>query len=483
MEVTSVMSTEEEVALVEPQCMVDWDRVQPVFSPPSFDLSSLLKEAVSWESHHAEHEETSTFGGASDGQADPPHDLKRKACSIADPAPNAPKKPKRSHAHRQLKRNQQITEGGHNTAAKVASANVLGAILAEAAQRILKTSIQLEDLPASSCGYRAKSQRSSPRDVHTLEYYRSLGYTVLKNDGFQTFPIINSTTNQIISMVVGKPKNDPTFDTSCAGAFSAMEHARENETFSLREIYHQRGDFAVVNTGITRGPGSDAPINLHNGVHSNAVQDLLNNHHLRRLATYASAVFSFWAPRLFKYYKDHLDPLLERMKNLEKNFEKSVFTSAAFNFGPCVCTIAHRDCMNCPFGWCAIQSLGNFDHTLGGHLVIKELKLLIEFPPGPVILIPSAVFTHANTPVQAGEKRASFTQYCAGALFRYVDNNFMTQDAFQASVSQEEFEMKMKEKKTRWKDGLGLFSTLDELFEDAKRRAEQAADNVEEGQL
>ncbi|KAJ2911680.1 hypothetical protein MD484_g8734, partial [Candolleomyces efflorescens] len=442
------------------ECIPDWDHVQPVFSPPSFDLSPLLKEAVDWDSHHAEHDEMLNFSGA-DGP-DAPQDLKRKACDAAEATPSTPKKIKRSHAHRQLKRNQKITEEGHNAVAKVATANALSAVLQEAAQRILETSIRLEDLPASSCGYRAKSQRSSARDVHTLEYYQNLGFTVLKNDGFQTFPIINSTTNQIVAMVVGKPKNDPTFDASCVGAFNAME---------------------LVNAGITRGPGSDAPINLRTGPHSEAIQDLLNNRHLCRLATYASAAFSVWAPRLFKYYKDRLDPLLERMKNLKKNFEKSIFTSAAFNFGPSVCTIAHRDCMNCPFGWCAIQSLGNFDHTLGGHLVIKELKLLVEFPPGPVILIPSAVFTHANTPVQAGERRASFTQYCAGALFRYVDNDFMTQDAFQASVSREEFEMKMKEKETRWKEGLGLFSTLDDLLEDAKSHAKEAADSVEEGQL
>jgi adenine-specific DNA glycosylase len=200
------------------------------------------------------------------------------------------------------------------------------------------------------------------------------------------------------------------------------------------------------------------------------------------LIAWFAAAFSVWAPELFKYYKDHLDPLLEKMKHLRKHFKKSVFTSAAFNFGPNVCTFSHRDCMNCPFGWCAIQSLGSFDHTLGGHLVLEDLKLLIEFPPGCLILIPSAVLTHANTPIQAGEKRASFTQYCAGALFRYVDNRFMTQDEFQASVSNEEFKAKMKEKETRWKKGLALFSTLDDLLERMKVLADQAKE-AEEGQL
>jgi hypothetical protein len=195
------------------------------------------------------------------------------------------------------------------------------------------------------------------------------------------------------------------------------------------------------------------------------------------------AAFSVWAPKVFKYYKDHLDPLLAQKTHLRRNFDKSIFTSAAFNFGPNVCTFSHRDCMNCPFGWCAIQSLGNFDHTLSGHLVIEELKLLIEFPPGCLILLPSAVLTHANTTIQTGEVRASFTQYAAGGLFRYVDNGFQTQDELQASVSEEEFRAKMKRKETRWKQGLEMYSTVEDLLANVRALAEEAENEVEEGQL
>ncbi|KAJ2920035.1 hypothetical protein MD484_g256, partial [Candolleomyces efflorescens] len=213
------------------------------------------------------------------------------------------------------------------------------------------------------------------------------------------------------------------------------------------------------------------------------VDGLLKNEHIRRLAIYASAVFSAWAPRVFKYYKQRIDPLFEKLTHLRRIFDKSIFTSAAFNFGPNACTFSHRDCMNCPFGWCAIQSLGNFDHTLGGHLVLEDLKLLVEFPVGCTILIPSAVITHANTAIQPGETRASFTQYCAGGLFRFVDNGFQTQGQLQASVSEEEFRRRMEEKKTRWKKGLDLYSTIEELIADASARAEEEASQREEGQI
>ena len=64
--------------------------------------------------------------------------------------------------------------------------------------------------------------------------------------------------------------------------------------------------------------------------------------------------------------------------------------------------------------------LGDFDPTKGSHLVLWECKLVIEFPPGSTILIPSAIITHSNVPIQAGEKRYSVTQYATGVLFRWV---------------------------------------------------------------
>jgi hypothetical protein len=118
--------------------------------------------------------------------------------------------------------------------------------------------------------------------------------------------------------------------------------------------------------------------------------------------------------------------------------------------------------MNCPFGWCAIQALGHFNPRAGGHLVLWDLKLVVEFPPGALILIPSATIEHSNIPVQRGDSRCSFTQYCAGGLFRYVDNGFRTQ----AQLAKEDpiaLAQVLEAKKTRWRMGLELFSSLDDL--------------------
>lgn len=150
------------------------------------------------------------------------------------------------------------------------------------------------------------------------------------------------------------------------------------------------------------------------------------------------------------------------MPSLRHIFPRSIFPSAAFNFGPDVWTYRHRDVLNCPFGWCAIQALGSFDPTKGGHLVLWELRRVVEFPPGALVLMPSATITHSNVPVQEGDARASFTQYCAGGLFRYVDNGFRTEKEFEEE-DPEGYRLACKLKETRWKMGIGLFSSFESL--------------------
>jgi hypothetical protein len=126
-------------------------------------------------------------------------------------------------------------------------------------------------------------------------------------------------------------------------------------------------------------------------------------------------------------------------------------------------SFTHTDPSNLPYGWCAITSLGPFDSKQGGHLVLWDLQLVIEFPPGSTILIPSAVLRHSNTAIQKGEERYSFTQYTAGGLFRWVDHGFQKEDEYYAGLSKEEAVEEEEAMQGRWKMGLGLFSTLDEL--------------------
>lgn len=91
--------------------------------------------------------------------------------------------------------------------------------------------------------------------------------------------------------------------------------------------------------------------------------------------------------------------------------------------------------------------------------------MVIEFPPGSTILVPSAAIAHSNVPIQRGEQRYSFTQYSAGGLFRWVDHGFQTEEQFRASLPAEVLEKELKKQNDQLAMGLSLFSTLKELRE------------------
>lgn len=142
---------------------------------------------------------------------------------------------------------------------------------------------------------------------------------------------------------------------------------------------------------------------------------------------------------------------------------KSVFTSVSFNMGPSTISWPHKDTFNLAFGWCAITALGNFDPDKGGHLVLWELGLIIRFPPGSTILIPSALLTHSNVPIQQGEERYSIIQYTSSGLFRWVYNGFKTDKDFNSSATPEMKAKREEDRQARWGFGLSKFSLWNDI--------------------
>ncbi|KAK0184206.1 hypothetical protein F5146DRAFT_938860, partial [Armillaria mellea] len=109
-----------------------------------------------------------------------------------------------------------------------------------------------------------------------------------------------------------------------------------------------------------------------------------------------------WSPWLYAYYRDHLD-LLHQWLGMSQLFPGSIFPCATFNFGGNVWTFRHKDVLNCPFGWCAITALSQFDPTVGAHLILWELKMVIEFPHAATMFIPSTTITHSNIALAPGD--------------------------------------------------------------------------------
>ncbi|KAJ7041445.1 hypothetical protein C8F04DRAFT_1208408 [Mycena alexandri] len=153
---------------------------------------------------------------------------------------------------------------------------------------------------------------------------------------------------------------------------------------------------------------------------------------------------------LFMYFQTQMSLLRDWNPSMVWNTAVTVFAACTFNFGPHALTLPHLD-------------FGRFNPDRGGHLILWDLKLVIRFPPGSTILIPSAIIRHSNVPIAADEFRCSFVQYTAGGLFRFIRNGFKTDDAFELTATREEKSERAEEAKTRWAKGVAMYSTLDSL--------------------
>ncbi|KAJ7023089.1 hypothetical protein C8F04DRAFT_1271727 [Mycena alexandri] len=235
------------------------------------------------------------------------------------------------------------------------------------------------------------------------------GFKLVKYLGPRTRPILDAT-GRIFGLQGGHP-DDPNWMAEVHDpAVEAMEAARSQCKVSEARTFHRRGNFAPLTAGDSYGGGQMEPGALVNGVINAAVlASLMSNIAFIRLAGFATGLFANWAPNLYSYYLVRIRRFYKRYTHLRRPFLNSIWSACTFNLGPRTCCLGHRDHGNLAFGWCAITALGNYDYTKGGHLILWDCKLILEFPPGTTILIPSATIFHSNIPIGPGERRYSFT--------------------------------------------------------------------------
>lgn len=167
------------------------------------------------------------------------------------------------------------------------------------------------------------------------------------------------------------------------------------------------------------------------------------------------------APRLYGLYEAMLIALLAWGPYLVRNFAHSVFAAITYNFGPVTACFPHVDEANLAFGWCAVTALGSFDHTRGGHLVLWNLGIIIPFPPGSTILLPSALLVHSNIPIRDGETRYSVTSYSPGGLFRWWSNGCKSDRFYNENKDPAVKAEWLRQRVYRWKRGVNLLEVLE----------------------
>ncbi|EMD39866.1 hypothetical protein CERSUDRAFT_45923, partial [Gelatoporia subvermispora B] len=223
-------------------------------------------------------------------------------------------------------------------------------------------------------------------------------------------------SNTIFAMLVGKPSGSEPWDLCMRDAETAMEAARVR--IGLQHSDHRRGNYASISTGFSFGGGQQLPMNKsHSARRQGILADLCNTPALQRIAGFVNYTFACYFPKLWRYYVAILDVLMAQYPDLRKLFDVTPFPMVSFNLSPNATTYEHRDAANFAPGLCGIIAGGKFDHRKGGHLVLRPLRVAIQFPLGSLVYIPSAVLEHGNTCIQPGERRWAMVSFAAGGLF------------------------------------------------------------------
>ncbi|KAL0564650.1 hypothetical protein V5O48_017391 [Marasmius crinis-equi] len=319
---------------------------------------------------------------------------------------------------------------------------------------------------AASSGYvgNPKAPLGPEKRVYRLDELVNDGtnnFQLIKYKPDCTQPISCKKTKKVMALVVPGPRNDPTWKPNCDAATDRIRQLRPQCKFP-EEDDGRRGGINGVGYGMSLGSGQPEPmLRSDQPVRQRKVMELIRiDPAFLRIAGFLSMTFLTWAPLLFLYYANTMSSLLEHYPHLQLPFNNAVWASFAVNFGPQTVCLPHRDSKNLAYGWCAITALGNYNWRKGGHLVLWDLKMVIEFPPGTTIYIPSALVCHFNTAIAPNEERYSFTLYTAGGLFRWVEHGFQFEYDYKKTAQARE---NAQRDETTWERGSDMFSTVDEL--------------------
>ncbi|KAF7346870.1 hypothetical protein MVEN_01438900 [Mycena venus] len=312
-----------------------------------------------------------------------------------------------------------------------------------------------------------RSKKATFRTLQTSELYDD-GAELIEWDGINPKLVVDDQ-GRIIAVLLGTPE-DPDWADVIKEAVKAMRRARRlaRQHGAWRPgTVHRRGPQFLLTSGVSLGGGQKRPGNLRNTrFFRRLIRRLLKNKSIRRIAGFQSSGLALYAPKLYHYYCTNLRALFEHHPELIHNFDNSIFPAMSFNCGDAV-AFEHCDFLNLVHGLCPVTSGGHFNHQEGGHIYLKQLRLLIEFPSGATVLIPSACVDHGNTPIQPGETRYSITQFAAGGLFRWVAYGFKTAQSLLAQAGGKALRDAFDGMPgSRWKWALDLFSKVDELEAD-----------------
>ncbi|TRM64738.1 hypothetical protein BD626DRAFT_399710, partial [Schizophyllum amplum] len=451
-----------------------WDGSTIAVADPQFDLAALVRLSVEEERDELSDEDNDY--NIVEPDDDPAWLTEAEEVAPAMPTPPLPP----AHANRTRhghKRAKALRQRNRKRAREDADANEADSEVRlgtrrkhiAAAEPIVRQ-IAMQKLRVTRTGYTAMRDTTKGKKHHRVYRLQDMvgpdslfKFELYEWDGRKTVPIVDQQ-ERVFAVLAGSPDKAPDWPGAMQDLADTIDATSSRLTLAANQRRHRRGPFPATAHGHSFGGGQRTPMNIaERPANAALINGLLTHPAMMRVSGFVHGVASCWGPRLMRFYRKYGRRLRARHPHLKRNFRHSAWAAITINHGPRTITLPHRDFSNVPWGWCPITALGRFDYRRGGHLILWDLRLVIQFPPGSTIIIPSSVLTHSNVAIGRHEKRFSITQYTAGGLIRWVDQGFRKKEDYIAALSPSQRAAQAAEAKTRYCDGLALYSTLDEL--------------------
>lgn len=151
----------------------------------------------------------------------------------------------------------------------------------------------------------------------------------------------------------------------------------------------------------------------------------------------ALVLLQVFCPEAYQTLEDEKRNFLNLHPDALYPSDASVFSAATFELGGPHSRGAADGlpCRHQAAKWSILTALGNYSPLHGGHIILWDLGLVVCFPPGASILIPSGLVRYSFVRVRRGERRYSLLQWAGAGIARWFLNGHKTDVDFAADAS------------------------------------------------
>ncbi|KAE9384970.1 hypothetical protein BT96DRAFT_1007506 [Gymnopus androsaceus JB14] len=235
-------------------------------------------------------------------------------------------------------------------------------------------------------------QGQAPSVLSSPDVFRLSGLKLIQRDGSIT-QIIRTSGGHRVMGLYASPQS-PEWQRLMAKFDSLMEWLYCHLKLPQKLLDHQRGRYATIGVGYGFGGGRIRPGNYVNSVHnSELLQQALATAVVKRIARYVDCT------AILTLLLEGLLALFPKLHSLYTSLDRQIVDVN----NPNIHTKYHLDHWNYIGGMCAAFNGGSFDSKRSGHFIAWSLGLVIKFPPGTAIFVPSAAVPHSNMPLAKDE--------------------------------------------------------------------------------